>query len=119
MTTPLYQRPNPLYEGLQPPIGVATAKVCGANAGNLQFTDLDSIKGCRMTAGTKKMPHRIATDVKPCAGYVTESRRGAMTAKTSNYSRKELRGLAAKVLRERGITVTDKAIQGILSGKTL
>lgn len=116
--TPLYQQPlNQCLESAAP-IGLATAKVCGANAGNLQYTDLDSINGCRMTKGAKNY-HRIAADVKPCSGYVNESRRGAMTANTSNYSRKELRGLAVKVLRDRGIQINEKNIQGILSGRML
>lgn len=113
---PLYQQPlNPLY-AVAPSIKDFCQPTCGANAMDLRFTDMDSINGLRMTKGAKSV-HRIPATVKPCSGYVNESRRGVN--QTPSYSKKEMRSLAMKVLRDRGIAVNEKTIRGILSGKTL
>jgi hypothetical protein len=113
---PLYRQPNPMYERMQAPIGVATADCAGAHGGNLKYTDMDSINGLRMTKGAKTI-HRIPANVKPCSGYVEASK--ARVLKSNPYSNKELRKLAIKVLNSRGIKTTDHNIGLILSGKTL
>lgn len=114
---PLYLQPqNPIYASVPAPIGVATQKTVGCHGGNLQFTDMDSINNCRMTKGSKAV-HRITPEVRPCAGYVEQSKSGVNHH--ACYSKRELRGLAIKVLRQRGEQINEKSIRGILSGKTL
>lgn len=70
----------------------------------------------RLTAGAKPR-HRIAVEVKPTSGKIDAAKRGVAQSRT--YSRKELRSLACACLRGRGECITEGAIQGILSGKTL
>jgi hypothetical protein len=123
---PLYLQPNPLHLATDAPIRTACAATCGANAGDLRFTDLDSVSNVRTRAAKAKdgtrlyVPitrNRVKVGVKPCSGYVEESR--AKVLKSNPYSKKDLRKLACSVLRDRGMALTEKNIAGILSGKTL
>jgi hypothetical protein len=75
-----------------------------------------STRDCRLTAG-ERVKIRVAAPVGLTTGAIRES--GKRPSQRNCHSNKELRVLAIKVLRSRGIAATDNAISGILSGRTL
>ena len=71
----------------------------------------------RVHKGTK-LRHRGLTTVGVNGGKM-ENAKGNAVNKQATYSAKEKRGLAIKVLRSRGMHITEGNISGILSGALL
>lgn len=101
------------------PLSKSCQMVGGRNANPQNFMadwDVMSVRDCRL-GPNRKQNHRIAPEVKPTGGKIDGAKRGA--AHINIYSRRDLRGFAIRVLRDRGEAINEQTIKGILSGRTL
>jgi hypothetical protein len=90
------------------PISLACQPTCGFGGGDLRFTNLDSIKDCRLSPRSKQN-HRLRTSVKPTTGVCDQAEH--VSQRWENLPMGDRLELAEKVLIARGIPASKNAIR--------
>lgn len=118
MSTPLYQQPIRIPDWKPVPLSKAVVLVGGINASPQNFNPRHmGLKPHDRTSRRGKQPNNVKSGIELTSGKTSGSKKGIN--QHAYCTARDRRNLAIKVLRQRNIKVTESAIAGILSGRTL